>query len=369
MIAEGFVANGVRTYVCSRKADACAATAARLSEIGECFAVPADLSTAEGIRHLAETVGARETRLHILVNNAGATWGAALGDFPESGWDKVMDINVKGPFFLTQAFLPLLEAAAGPDDPARIINIGSIDGLNVNRLPVYSYGPSKAAVHHLTRMLAAHLADRHITCNAIAPGPFPSKMMAHTLETMGDRDSRGRATQANRQAVGHGRHGHLSLIHRRRLCQRCGHSRRWRHRGSCTQPVAGRASISRRSRPCHCNSGGTRGNMAPNHVQRQPVRMEKPSRSLLIVEDDPGLPGQLRWCFEDYATSRSRRSRVRDRGAAPARARGRPAGPGHCRRDPDGVEEGFATLAEILRLAPHTKVDRGHRSRRSGQCR
>jgi len=149
--------------------------------------VPADLSTAAGIRHLAETVGTRETRLHILVNNAGAAWGAELGNFPESGWDKVMNINVKGPFFLSQAFLPLLEAAAEPDDPARIINIGSIDGLNVNRLPTYSYGPSKAAVHHLTRMLAAHLADRNITCNAIAPGPFPSKMMAHTLETMGDK--------------------------------------------------------------------------------------------------------------------------------------------------------------------------------------
>ena len=187
MIAEGFVVNGVRTYVSSRNASACTETAARLSEFGECFAVPADLSTAAGIRHLAETVGQRETQLHILVNNAGATWGAELGDFPESGWDKVMNINVKGPFFLSQALLPLLEAAAEPDDPARIINIGSIDGLNVNRLPTYSYGPSKAAVHHLTRMLAAHLADRYITCNAIAPGPFPSKMMEHTLETMGDK--------------------------------------------------------------------------------------------------------------------------------------------------------------------------------------
>jgi NAD(P)-dependent dehydrogenase (short-subunit alcohol dehydrogenase family) len=187
MIAEGFVANGVRTYVSSRKVDACMATAARLAKIGECIAVPADLSTAVGIRHLAESVGAREQSLHILVNNAGATWGEPLDEFPESGWDKVMNINVKGPFFLTRAFLPLLEAAASPDDPARIINIGSIDGLNVNRLPAFSYGPSKAAIHHLTRMLAAHLADRNITCNAIAPGPFPSKMMAHTLETMGDR--------------------------------------------------------------------------------------------------------------------------------------------------------------------------------------
>ena len=102
-----------------------------------------------------------------------------------------MDINVKGPFFLTQALLPLLEAAATADDPARIINVGSIDGINVNRLPTYSYAPSKAAIHHLTRMLAAHLADRHITANAIAPGPFPSKMMAATLEEYGEQIRKG----------------------------------------------------------------------------------------------------------------------------------------------------------------------------------
>ncbi len=187
MIAEGFVANGVRTYISSRKADACEAMAAQLSSQGECIPVPADLSSAAGIRALADTVRARESKLHVLVNNAGATWGEPIDSFPEAGWDKVMDINVKGPFFLTQALLPLLEAAATPGDPARIINVGSIDGLNVNRMPTYSYGPSKAAVHHLTRTLSAHLAERNITCNAIAPGPFPSKMMAHTLQTMGDR--------------------------------------------------------------------------------------------------------------------------------------------------------------------------------------
>jgi NAD(P)-dependent dehydrogenase (short-subunit alcohol dehydrogenase family) len=140
----------------------------------------------DGIRELAASLSAREPALHVLVNNAGAAWGEALDAFPESGWDKVMDINVKGPFFLVQALLPLLEAAATAEDPARIINIGSIDGLKVSRLPTFSYGPSKAAIHHLTRMLAVSLADRFITCNAIAPGPFPSKMMEHTLETMGD---------------------------------------------------------------------------------------------------------------------------------------------------------------------------------------
>ena len=186
MIAEGYVAGGVKTYISSRKADACNATAERLSLHGECIAIPADLSSLEGVHHLANEIKAREPQLDILVNNAGATWGAAIEEFPESGWDKVMDINVKGPFFLTQALLPLLEAAATPADPARIINVGSIDGLNVNKLGTYSYGPSKAAIHHLTRTLASHLAERHITANALAPGPFPSKMTAGIAQTMGE---------------------------------------------------------------------------------------------------------------------------------------------------------------------------------------
>ena len=186
MIAEGYVAAGVTTYISSRKADACKATAERLSKQGDCIPIPADLSTMDGIRHLANEIRAREPQLDILGNNAGATWGAPIEEFPESGWDKVMDINVKGPFFLTQALLPLLEESATPEDPARIINIGSIDGLNVNKLGTYSYGPSKAAIHHLTRTLASHLADRNITANAIAPGPFPSKMTAGIAQTMGE---------------------------------------------------------------------------------------------------------------------------------------------------------------------------------------
>jgi NAD(P)-dependent dehydrogenase (short-subunit alcohol dehydrogenase family) len=191
MIAEGYVANGVKTYISARKVEACDATAARLSEQGECISIPADLSTMAGIQALSDEIKSREGQLDILVNNAGATWGAPIEEFPEAGWDKVMDINVKGPFFLTQALLPLLEAAASDGDPARIINVGSVDGLNVNRMPTFSYGPSKAAVHHLTRALASHLASRNITANAIAPGPFPSKMMEHTLNTMGDQIRQG----------------------------------------------------------------------------------------------------------------------------------------------------------------------------------
>ncbi len=187
MIATGFVSNGVKTYISSRKAAACAATAARLSESGDCISIPADLSSMEGVQYLAEQIGKREDKLDILVNNAGATWGEPIEDFPESGWDKVMAINLKAPFFLTKALLPLLEKAASHEDPARVINIGSVDGLHVNFLPTFSYGPSKAGLHHLTRTLAAHLASRHINVNAIAPGPFPSKMMAHTLQTAGDK--------------------------------------------------------------------------------------------------------------------------------------------------------------------------------------
>ena len=186
MIATGLVTNGVRTYISSRKAEACDEAAARLSEQGECVSIPSDLSSLDGVRYLVDAIGEREEKLDILVNNAGATWGESIENFPESGWDKIMAINLKAPFFLTQALLPMLEKAASHEDPARIINIGSIDGLHVNSLPTFSYGPSKAGIHHLTRKLAADLASKHINVNAIAPGPFESKMMAHTLKTMGD---------------------------------------------------------------------------------------------------------------------------------------------------------------------------------------
>jgi NAD(P)-dependent dehydrogenase (short-subunit alcohol dehydrogenase family) len=186
MIARGFVECGARVYISSRKAAACDEVAAELSQVGECASVPADLSTEAACNELAATIAAREDRLHVLVNNAGATWGAPLVDYPADAWDKVLDLNVKAPFFLTRAALPLLEAAASADDPARVINIGSIDGIQVPMLETYAYSASKAAVHQLTRHLARQLGRRNITVNAIAPGPFESKMMAETLRNFGD---------------------------------------------------------------------------------------------------------------------------------------------------------------------------------------
>ncbi len=186
MIARGFVENGVRTYISSRKADVCDAVAAELSEHGTCISLPADLSSQDEIKRLAAELGEREKALNILVNNAGAAWGAPFDDFPEAGWDKVMDLNVKSPFFLTQALIKQLEAAASPEDPARVINIGSIDGLGSPFLETYSYPASKAAIIHLTRVLAQRLASRHITVNAIAPGLFPSEMTGYMLENHED---------------------------------------------------------------------------------------------------------------------------------------------------------------------------------------
>jgi len=180
MIAAGFLASGAKVYISSRKADVCEATAARLSEQygGECIAIPADLSGLEGIESLTKQVSDREDQVDILVNNAGASWGAPIDEFPENGWDKVMDTNVKSIFFLTQKMLPLLRNSASVEDPARVINIGSVDGIKTPRFDSFSYGASKAAVHHLTRQLASHLIKENIIVNAIAPGPYPTWMLS-----------------------------------------------------------------------------------------------------------------------------------------------------------------------------------------------
>jgi NAD(P)-dependent dehydrogenase (short-subunit alcohol dehydrogenase family) len=186
MIARGFVEAGAKTYISSRKAGVCAEVAAELSKAGTCIALPADLSTEAGCRQLADELASREERLHILVNNAGANWAAPLADYPDAGWEKVFALNVKGVFHLTRLLVPLLAKAASDDDPARVINTGSIDGIQVPMLETYAYSASKAAVHQLTRALAHRLAGQRITVNAIAPGPFESQMMAETLQRFGE---------------------------------------------------------------------------------------------------------------------------------------------------------------------------------------
>jgi NAD(P)-dependent dehydrogenase (short-subunit alcohol dehydrogenase family) len=187
MIASGLVANGVRVYITARKAEACDDAAAELSQFGQCISIPADLSTADGLASFVAAFTEREDQLDILVNNAGAAWGAPIGEFPESGFDKVLAINVKAPFMLTQALLPQLRAGATADDPARVIMIGSIDGIRVPVSDNYSYSASKAGVHMMARHMASHLVRDHVTINSIAPGPFASKMMAYRLD---DPDSR-----------------------------------------------------------------------------------------------------------------------------------------------------------------------------------
>ncbi|MBV9997450.1 MAG: SDR family oxidoreductase [Caulobacteraceae bacterium] len=177
MIAEGFLAHGARVWISSRKSADCDATAAELSAGGGfCRALPQDVSTVEGCQALAAAIGAREAQLDILVNNAGAAWAAKFETFPERGWDKVLDLNLKSPFFLTQALLPLLAKAASPERPAKVINVASIEGLTVSPLPSYSYQVSKAGLVHLTRVMASRLARDHIAVSAIAPGYFPSEM-------------------------------------------------------------------------------------------------------------------------------------------------------------------------------------------------
>jgi NAD(P)-dependent dehydrogenase (short-subunit alcohol dehydrogenase family) len=185
MIARGFVEAGAKVYVASRKEEACNATAAELSKSGTCIGISANLSSHEGCLGLANEIISRESSLDILVNNAGANWGEAYAEFPPSAWDRVLDLNVKAPFFLTQALTPLLQKSASEGDPSRVINIGSIDGLGVPLLDTYSYSASKAAIHHMSRVLARKLAP-DITVNAVAPGPFQSRMMAATLDNHGD---------------------------------------------------------------------------------------------------------------------------------------------------------------------------------------
>lgn len=175
MIAEGFVRNGVRTYITARKADVCDAAAKEFSQYGHCVSLPADVSTSVGIRELVSRYREHENALDILVNNAGAVWGAPFDEFSENGWDKVMDLNVKTPFFLTQALKKDLMAATG-DHLAKVINISSIDGISINQEESYSYQASKAGLIQLTRRMALRLIEDGIAVSAIAPGAFASDM-------------------------------------------------------------------------------------------------------------------------------------------------------------------------------------------------
>ncbi len=183
MIAAEFVKRGVKTYITARKMDVCAETAKELSEFGECIALPSDLATNEGVSAFAAEIKDRESSIDILINNAGAAWGAKFDEFPEIGWDKVMDLNVKSLFFLTQALAPLLREGASTETPAKVINIASIDGIYVTENETYSYVASKAAVIHLTRRLAKRLIQDNINVNAIAPGAFQSDMNVWARDT------------------------------------------------------------------------------------------------------------------------------------------------------------------------------------------
>ena len=184
MIAEGYLRAGATVYISSRKRDTCDRSAQDLSSLGRCVSLPADVATPEGRAAITREIVEREGALHILVNNAGTTWAAPYDDMPEAGFRKVLDLNLTALFFLTRALTPSLEQAGRPDDPARVINIGSIDGIHVPTIiptGTFPYSASKAAVHHLTKALAVELAPRHITVNAVAPGFFESRMTAEVL--------------------------------------------------------------------------------------------------------------------------------------------------------------------------------------------
>jgi NAD(P)-dependent dehydrogenase (short-subunit alcohol dehydrogenase family) len=186
MIATGFVENGAKVYITARKAQACNELAEELSKKGTCISLPFDLGTMEGIAGITAELAKREPKLDVLINNAGAAWGEPIDEYSESGWDKVQNINLKGVFFLTQKMLPLLRKSASAENPARVINTASVNGIEPPELETYAYSSSKAGVIMLTRHLAKRLAREHILVNAIAPGPFPSQMMKATLDSMGD---------------------------------------------------------------------------------------------------------------------------------------------------------------------------------------
>jgi NAD(P)-dependent dehydrogenase (short-subunit alcohol dehydrogenase family) len=180
-IASGFVAAGARVFITARNAEDCDAAAAQLAKVGSCESLPADLATVGAIDELVTKLGARCTGLNVLVNNAGATWGAPLETYPEEQWDAVVDVNLKAPFFLTQRLLPLLRSQATVENPARVINVGSIAGINSMGRDSFAYHASKAGLHHMTKHVARHAAPL-VTVNAIAPGAFETRMITFALQ-------------------------------------------------------------------------------------------------------------------------------------------------------------------------------------------
>jgi NAD(P)-dependent dehydrogenase (short-subunit alcohol dehydrogenase family) len=197
-IARGLVEAGATVFITARKAADCTAAASELSAIGNCFSLPSDLSSVENISRLAGDLGNRVPHLNILVNNAGVTWGEQFETYPEGQWDTVVDVNLKAPFFLVQHLLPLLRKAASPDNPARVINVGSIAGMVPMARNSYAYAASKAGLHHLTQVMARHLAP-DVNVNAIAPGAFETRMIAFALQ-----DRSALAAQIPRGLVGQG---------------------------------------------------------------------------------------------------------------------------------------------------------------------
>ncbi|HEU4424407.1 MAG TPA: SDR family oxidoreductase [Pilimelia sp.] len=185
MIAQGLVDAGARVYIAARSKEDCDAVAQELSRSGTCVALPADLSVEAECTRVARELAAREDRLHILVNNAGTAWSAPVGEFPGSAWDSVLALNLKAPMVVIRELLPLIKLAGSETDPARIVNIGSADAMRVPEFPTYSATASKAAIHHITRMVAQELAPT-VTANVIAPGCFPSRLTQGALEHFGD---------------------------------------------------------------------------------------------------------------------------------------------------------------------------------------
>ncbi|KAJ5898898.1 hypothetical protein N7495_003642 [Penicillium taxi] len=188
MISEGYVTNFATVYISSRDSKACEQAAKELNALGKgkAYAIPADFYKHDDVKKLAEELGKRESKLHVLVNNSGSNWGASYGEYPTEAWTRVLTLNLQRVFDLTQLVTPLLEKASSLNNPARVINIGSINGLTVPALENYAYSASKAGLHHLSRVLANHLGQRNITSNTIACGPFESKMMAATLKSFGE---------------------------------------------------------------------------------------------------------------------------------------------------------------------------------------